>query len=179
MQYLRLLVVLIAVLLGSTPPLFGQTVRLVWNTLFVQAGDSMLPVISFANCSELRGYSIVDRSHLFIARENRNSTEASTVIEVYDMDERTFRLIGEIGGTGESVFEYNVDNDMVVYSIDGEVYLFKIHDENKKVVSRVAPQLLHDIRTRASTFPFWIDNATVGIVEAVKEKLVVHKISIK
>ncbi len=138
----------------------AQSLTIIYgNRLYYHKADKFVEIKRLEDCSSFQGYDIVDSSHIFIAYNPEISAEASVYIVIFDLDTGKESLIEELGGTGESFFQYNPENDLVAFNWGNGINVFKLHASNNKFIEKIEPILLVECDCY---LPYWIDRNTIG-----------------
>jgi hypothetical protein len=74
---------------------------------------------------EFQGFAITRDGNIFLAYSGTTS-EATTIISIYDVSLKTERVIVDIGATGATEFAYDVATDLVAFNWEEAVYVFAL-----------------------------------------------------
>lgn len=130
------------------------------NRLYYHDKDKFFEIKHLEHASNFYGYDIIDSTHIFLAYYPEKSAEASTYLTVYNINTKEEEFIQELGGTGESIFQYHKENDLVVFNWYNGLNIFKLHDSNGKIVDEISLRLI--LECNNCYFPFWVDTENIG-----------------
>jgi hypothetical protein len=154
----KLIIVIVFMALNSS---YAQSLKIIYgDRLYYHNKDKFYEIKKREHAESFQGYDIVDSTHIFIAYDPEKSAEASTYLAVYDIKTKTEKFIYELGGTGESFFIYNKDNDLVLFNWYNGINIFKLHKENNAIIDKFEPKLI--IECEECYLPFWVDSKTIG-----------------
>lgn len=149
----RAVILLIAVVFDNS---LASDLRIWQDRVYYESAGS-LAVVKDGVGGNLRGYGVLDDKHIFLAYQPADQAEAVTIISVVDRDTGSEHILDELGGTGESFFDYNRKNGLVVFNwVDG-IYVFE--------PSRHKPEYRKVADCEDSFEVFWVDPSTVGYAD--------------
>lgn len=177
------MIVMIRVLFISILFLFSltnsQSLMVYGNGLYYRTQFSQVEIKRIDISSIFQGYTIVDSNEIFLAYQHELSAEASTDICIYEINDNKEKFLCEIGGTGESIFDYNKSNNKVVFNWIKGLYTFELpvgsYDQYQKW--KFSPTLIFECKQCYA--PFWIDSNTVSYQEYINDHFETKIITIK
>jgi hypothetical protein len=141
----------------TAQPTHADQLRVWQDRLYLKADNKLLLVKQDVG-ENLRGYGMIDDHQVFLAYQAPGEAEAITIISIVDMRTGKEKKLDEIGGTGESFFDYNQENGRVVFNwVDG-IYVFTLREFWPNRYKLVA-------RSSNSFEAFWIDATTIGYTD--------------
>ena len=143
-----------------------------YQILFYRYHDKLVLVKEFEKECEFRGYNVIDSTHIFLAYQPEGFSEASAIIAIYDVTKKKENILFELGGAGESIFDYNKNNGLVVFNWLEGIYVCPLNNFKESNVKL----LLKGINLFN---PYWIDSSNIGYTEWSNQTWVVKKYRIK
>jgi len=144
------------------------------NDLDYQKEDVFVRVKQLAKDSYFYGYGIVDSTHIFVAYQPEEQAEASAIIQVVDLATQKANFIGELGGTGESFFDYNRQNGYLVFNwVDG-IAILQLRNPAKDKSGMLSPKIIYQCQNCSETR--WLDHETIAFTVWNGDKRELNKI---
>lgn len=143
--------------------MLSQSLKLIdGNTLYYHNKDKFVEIKQLEKNKYFQGYDIIDSKHILMAyNDDSESIEASVAIKVVNLETNKETLVQGLGGTGDSYFFYNKDNDLVVFGWYDGIYIFKIHNEKKDIINKNI-EFIKILDCLECWIPFWVDKFTIG-----------------
>ena len=95
------------------------------NQLFCQVDDSLFQIKILSSDSNFQGYAVIDSINVFIAYQDETNAEASTIISIVNIRTGKESKLTVLYATGDSQFEYNQENGLVVFNLLDGIYILK------------------------------------------------------
>ena len=105
------------------------------------------------------GYGILDENRIFIAYQPYESSGALAVVMVHNLKEKKNKILFKVSNAGETSFDINNASKKIVYTDPDGIKVLTIHKDNSYTVTKVFSL---EASASAASFPFWIDEKTIG-----------------
>jgi hypothetical protein len=162
---------LILILLSTSN---GQVLRVWQNRVYYQNGERFQEVKSFKKEICLYGYGIVDSDDVFLAYQPDGISEAVTVIELIALSTNKVQTVGELGGTGESFFDYNAQNGYLVFNSADGIAILNLKNPSRTKDQSLLPKIIHQCNECYEVR--WLDDTTIAFTVYDKGKWVLKKL---
>jgi hypothetical protein len=93
------------------------------ETLFCDSSSGRFLLKALHGDQSFQGFGIVNQNEIFLAYSS-GEAEASSILSVYEIADKSEKVIIEIGGTGESNYSLNEDTGMIAFNWYNGIYIF-------------------------------------------------------
>ena len=162
----------------------GQEVKIVNGTaLYFKFKEDFLKIKEFdSEISRLQGYDVVDTNYIFLAYMQKEDSEASSILAIYDIENETEHTILDLGATGESFFTYNHQRNTILFNWYDGLYVIDLPQIDQYFLSsnsssKIEPKLIYSCIE--CYLPFWISINKIGFKEFFENNFITKTLKLK
>ncbi len=178
MRYLFVICFIIIALIQTSN---GQSLKVVFGDLTLFRGGDATIIKSGDDCEYFQGYDLIDNNHVFIAYQPLGTDEATTILCVVEIGiGKEIPLTDTLRIRGFCTFQYNSQNDLILFDWFDGAYVLKVHDSYGNVEPYKKgrkPRKILSIDPDKEPFScFWIDAKRYGVKMTTDKNYSIHEL---
>ncbi len=134
------------------------------SVLLYSDGRRVVRLDQLLGAAEIRGYSMIDSHHAFVAFQPKDESEAVTHVCIVTLPSKHIQwLIRDLGGTGDHFFAYNPAKRLLAMAASDGIQVAALPPSGR--LQRNAPQfrfVKRFVLLQGQITPYWIDSRTLG-----------------